>query len=47
MAQVLMERDSRRWWAAVEAVCCTGFAFQGRAASDLWVVGWFVLITAM
>lgn len=47
MAQVLIGRDSRRPWVAVEAVCCTGIAFQGRAASCRWVVGWFVLITAM
>ncbi len=47
MAQVLVERDSRRPWAAVDAVYCTGIAFRGRAASRRWVVGWFVLITAM
>ncbi|MCX4704027.1 hypothetical protein [Streptomyces sp. NBC_01373] len=47
MAQVLIERVSRPPWAAVEAVCCTGIAVHGRAANCRWVVGWFVLITAM
>ncbi|WP_329538537.1 hypothetical protein OG568_61190 (plasmid) [Streptomyces sp. NBC_01450] len=33
IAQVLIERDSRRPWAVAEAVCWTLIEVQGRAAS--------------
>ena len=40
MAQVLIERDSRRPWPESEAVCWTAMSRHGRAASWQRTAGW-------